>query len=172
MPLEVSRRADRSVLDEEWIVGFLLAARFGYLATVRESRPFVVPNIFVFDLERTSIYLHSARRGTTRSNIESNERVAFAVGEIGRVVPAGAAIDFGVEYASVVVHGLGSIVDDQSEAAEAMHLMMAKYSPDLEPGLNYRPVSAEDLAKTSVYRLFIDSWSGKRSADESLPSFR
>lgn len=156
------RRRDRAVTDDGCIRDFLKRAMFGTLATVRDGQPFVNMNIFVYDETANALYLHTARAGRTRSNIEAEERVCFGVGEMGRLLPAPTAKNFSVEYAGVVVFGRATIVDDDVEAERALQQLLDKYAPHLRPGRDYRAIQPEELAVTSVYRIDIDEWSGKR----------
>jgi nitroimidazol reductase NimA-like FMN-containing flavoprotein (pyridoxamine 5'-phosphate oxidase superfamily) len=156
------RRHDRAVTDEGWIRDLLKRAPYGTLATVRDGQPFVNMNIFVYDEVANVLYLHTARAGQTRSNVEAEERVCFGVSEMGRLLPAPTAMHFSVEYAGVVVFGRAQVVDDEAEAGRALQQLLDKYAPHLRPGRDYRPVQPEELGVTSVYRIEIDEWSGKQ----------
>lgn len=155
------RRNDRSA-DEEWIREFLHGAAVGVLATVHDGQPFVNSNIFVYDEERHAIYLHTARTGRTRDNVEADEKTAFTVYETGRLLPADEALEFSIEYGGVVVFGAASVVDDPAEAERGLQLLLDKYAPHLRPGRDYRPITAGELKRTCVFRLDIEAWSGKR----------
>jgi nitroimidazol reductase NimA-like FMN-containing flavoprotein (pyridoxamine 5'-phosphate oxidase superfamily) len=150
------------VTDEAWIRDLLRRAPFGTLATVRHGQPFVNMNIFVYDEAAHALYLHTARAGQTRSNVEADDRVCFGVSEMGRLLPAPTAMHFSVEYAGVVVFGRARIVEDEVEAERALQQLLNKYAPHLRPGRDYRPIQPEELAVTSVYRIDIDEWSGKQ----------
>jgi nitroimidazol reductase NimA-like FMN-containing flavoprotein (pyridoxamine 5'-phosphate oxidase superfamily) len=156
------RRKDRTVSDEAWIRDLLHRAPFGTLATVRDGQPFVNMNIFVYDQPAHALYLHTARAGRTRANVEADERVCFGVGEMGRLLPASTAMHFSVEYAGVVVFGRARIIDDEAEATRALQQLLDKYAPHLRPGRDYRPIQPEELAVTAVYRIEIEEWSGKQ----------
>jgi nitroimidazol reductase NimA-like FMN-containing flavoprotein (pyridoxamine 5'-phosphate oxidase superfamily) len=156
------RRRDRAVTDEGWIRDLLKRAPFGTLATVQGGQPFVNMNVFVYDEARHALYLHTARAGRTRSNVEGEERVCFGVAEMGRLLPAATALHFSVEYAGAVVFGRAQIVEDEAEAERALQLLLDKYAPHLRPGQDYRPIQPEELAVTSVYRITIEEWSGKQ----------
>ena len=158
------RRRDRAVEDEAWIVALLRRAPMASLATVNEGQPFINSNLFVYDAERHVIYLHTARYGRTRANLEAEERVCLSVSEMGRLLPAEAALEFSVEYAGVVVFGRGTVVADEAEAFHGLQLLLDKYFPHLRPGEHYRESTAEELARTAVYRIAIEEWSGKRKA--------
>jgi nitroimidazol reductase NimA-like FMN-containing flavoprotein (pyridoxamine 5'-phosphate oxidase superfamily) len=156
------RRSDRAVTDEAWIKDFLSGAPFGALATVGEGQPFINMNQFVYDEADHVIYLHTAAEGRTRTNIEGEERVCFSVGEMGRMLPADTAMGFSVEYAGVVVFGRANIIKDPDRARHALQLLLDKYAPHLRPGQDYRPITDEEIQRTGVFCIQIDSWSGKK----------
>ncbi|HBY99357.1 MAG: pyridoxamine 5'-phosphate oxidase family protein [Ardenticatenaceae bacterium] len=158
------RRRDRAVEDEAWIGALLHRAPFGALATTSEHQPFINSNLFAFDEATHAIYLHTARIGRTRTNVEADERACFSVSEMGRLLPADTAREFSVEYASVVIFGRIAIVSDETEATHALQMLLDKYFPHLRPGRDYRPIITEEMARTTVYRLDIDRWSGKQKA--------
>jgi len=156
------RRHDREVTDEAWIRALLHRAAVGTLATVHDGQPFLNTNTFVYDEQAHAIYLHTARTGRTRSNVDEEERVCFGVSEMGRLLPAKTALNFSVEYAGVVVFGWAAVVADEDEARRALQRLLDKYAPHLHPGRDYQPITAEELARTSVYRVHIERWSGKQ----------
>ena len=89
---------------------------------------------------------------------------------MGRLLPAETALEFSVEYASVVVFGTATRLGETEEATDALHLLLRKYAPHLEAGQHYRPVMPEELVRTSVYRICIEEWSGKKKeAPADLP---
>ena len=161
-PINQIRYTPKIVSDESWIKSFLHRADFGALATAYNDQPFINTNLFVYDEDRHCLYLHTAQVGRTRTNVEENPRVCFSVSTIGRLLPADEALEFSVEYAGVTVFGIASIVDDPIEAEYGLQQLLNKYAPHLKPGVDYRPITAEELARTTVYRVNIDAWSGKR----------
>jgi nitroimidazol reductase NimA-like FMN-containing flavoprotein (pyridoxamine 5'-phosphate oxidase superfamily) len=160
-----TRRADRAVEDEAWIVEFLHRAPIGVLATVYEGQPFINSNLFVYDEPTHTIYMHTARVGRTRANVDAEERVCFSIMEMGRLLPADEALEFSVEYSGVVVFGQAHVIDGE-EAKNALQLLLDKYAPHLRPGVHYRPTTIDELKRTAVYRIDIDSWSGKKKQAE------
>jgi nitroimidazol reductase NimA-like FMN-containing flavoprotein (pyridoxamine 5'-phosphate oxidase superfamily) len=156
------RRSDRAVTDDVWMKTLLERAPIGVLATVHDGQPFLNSNIFFYNQIEHAIYLHTARAGRTRSNIEMDARVCFTIYEMGRLLPAKTALEFSVEYASVVVFGTATRLNDPKEATTALHLLLRKYAPHLQAGKDYRPVIPVELARTSIYRICIEEWSGKQ----------
>lgn len=156
------RRRDRGK-DDEWVRAFLKRATHGVLATVDEAgQPFVNANIFVFDEDSHCLYLHTHRTGRTRANVDAREKVAFTVSAMGRLLPAHEALEFSVEYAGVVAFGTARVVSDPQEAEHGLRMLLEKYAPHLEYGVDYRGIADEELARTAVYRIDIEAWSGKQ----------
>lgn len=170
LPINQVRRADRAVTNEDWIRAFLHRAPFGTLATTHHKQPFINSNLFVYDEQAHVIYLHTAKVGRTRSNIEASSPVCFSISEMGRLLPADEALEFSVEYSGVTIFGMATVVDDDTEARHGLQLLLDKYFPHLRPGEHYRPIIPEELTRTSVYRINIESWSGKqKKVDADFP---
>jgi nitroimidazol reductase NimA-like FMN-containing flavoprotein (pyridoxamine 5'-phosphate oxidase superfamily) len=161
------RRSDRARNEDGWIRAFLHRAPAGALATVHEEQPFINSNLFVYDEADERIYLHTANSGRLQSNLRHEEKVCFTAFEMGRLLPADVALEFSVEYSSVIVFGRGSEVADDAEATRALQLLLDKYFPHLQPGVDYRPPVEEELRRTAVYRIAIDSWTGKEKKVEA-----
>lgn len=160
-----TRRSDRA-MEEDWIKEFLTRAPIGYLATVHEGQPFINSNLFVYDEPAHAIYMHTARVGRTQANVNLDEKVCFSISDMGRLLPAPEALEFSVEYSGVVVFGKAQIIDDAEEGKRALQMLLDKYAPHLKPERDYRPSTDEELARTAVYRIQIDQWSGKRKQAE------
>ncbi len=156
------KRKDRAVNDDAWIADFLRRAPYGYLATAHDGQPFINSNLFVFDADARVIYVHTARASRTRANIEQNPRVCFSVSEMGRLLPADTALEMSVEYAGVVAFGRACVVEDETEATRALRLLLEKYFAHLTYGKDYRAITPDELARTAVYRVDVEEWSGKR----------
>ena len=168
------RRADRAMTDDAWIRAFLHRAPMGVLATVQEGQPFLNSNLFVYDEEAHVLYMHTARTGRTRENVTASPRVCFTATEMGRLLPADVALEFSVEYAGVEIFGTAAVVEDPEEAAHGLQLLLDKYFPHLRPGEDYRAIIPEELKRTTVYRIQIEAWSGKRKqvAEDFPGAFR
>ena len=154
------RRKERAK-DDAWIRAFLLDGEIGVMATSQGDQPFLVTRNYAFDETRHAIYIHGAQKGRTFENLLANPKVCFSVSEMGRLIPDTTALEFGVEYAGVVVFGKVVLVDDEAEAIHGLRILLEKYFPHLEYGADYEPVTTEALKVTAVIRIDIESWSGK-----------
>jgi nitroimidazol reductase NimA-like FMN-containing flavoprotein (pyridoxamine 5'-phosphate oxidase superfamily) len=161
-PYHHVRRSDRAVDDENWIRSFLSRAAVGVLATAVDGQPFINSNLFVYDESREAIYIHTAKVGRTRANLEASAPICFSVSAMGRLLPADEALEFSVEYAGVAVFGQGIVVQEEAEKEYGLQRLLDKYCPHLKPGKDYREIIPDELERTSVFRIEIESWSGKR----------
>ena len=72
------------------------------------------------------------------------------------------ALDFGVEYRSVIIFGKARRVELE-EASYALRLLMEKYAPHLEFGVDYSAFKPQCPNAAAVYRVDIERWSGKKN---------
>lgn len=161
---------DRANYDREWIVAFLRQAGMITLATVQDGQPFLSTLLFVYDEDRHAIYLHTARRGRVWENAKPGARVCLSAASMGRLLPADTALNFSVEYRSVVVFGAIQPVEATQEAETALQMLLDKYFSHLRPGDDYRPITPGELSATAVYRVDVEEWSGKqKKVDGDFP---
>jgi nitroimidazol reductase NimA-like FMN-containing flavoprotein (pyridoxamine 5'-phosphate oxidase superfamily) len=157
--------------DEKWIRAFLHEARVAHIASARDGQPFLTPSTFWFDEEHHQIVFHSNLAGRIRSNIDDNPKVCLEVSELGKMLPSNVALEFSLQYRSVVVFGSAHLVSDPPEARRVLYALIKKYFPLMTPGREFRQITDKELRATSVYAIQIEEWSGKENwkdrADQS-----
>ena len=157
--------------DDEWIRSFLHKTRIGHIASSVEGQPFINPTTFWFDEANHQIVFHSNVAGRIRSNIESNPKVSLEASELGRLLPANVALEFSLQFRSVIVFGTARLVTDPAEARRLLYGLIGKYFPTMTAGREYREITDKELRSTSIYAIQIESWSGKENwaerADQS-----
>jgi nitroimidazol reductase NimA-like FMN-containing flavoprotein (pyridoxamine 5'-phosphate oxidase superfamily) len=157
--------------DHDWIRAFLKEAKVGHIATSIEGQPFLNPTTFWFDEEHHQIVFHSNVAGRIRSNIENNPKVCLEASELGRLLPSNVALEFSLQFRSVVVFGAARLVTDSAEARPLLYGLIGKYFPRMAAGKEYREITEKELRATSIYAITIESWSGKENwaerADQS-----
>ncbi len=173
-PYTAIRRNDRAVDDAAWIAAFLRRAPMAQLATVHDGQPFIHSNLFAYDEAAHAVYMHTAPVGRTRSNVEADERACLSVSEMGRLLPSHEALTMSVEYDGVAIFGRARVLSNDAERGHGLRLILGKYFPHLAYGADYRAITPDELARTTVYRIDIDSWSGKckRVDDDFAGAFR
>jgi uncharacterized protein len=157
--------------DDEWIRAFLRQAKVGHIASARDGQPFLNPTTFWFDEAKHQIIFHSNVTGRIRSNIESNPKVAFETSELGKMLPANVALEFSLQFRSVIVFGEARLITNAEEARRVMYGLIHKYFPKMTAGKEFREITEKELKRTSIYAIQIEQWSGKENwkdrADQS-----
>lgn len=157
--------------EDDWIRAFLREAKVGHVASSSNDQPFLNPSTFWFDETEHRIIFHSNIAGRVRANIERNPKVCLEASELGKLLPSNIALEFSLQYRSVVVFGTARILENPEDKRAALYGLIGKYFPGMEAGKEYRPITDKELKRTSVYAIEIESWSGKENwkdrADQS-----
>jgi nitroimidazol reductase NimA-like FMN-containing flavoprotein (pyridoxamine 5'-phosphate oxidase superfamily) len=148
---------------DDWIQSLLGSAHVAHIAHASGGQPFVTPNTFWYDKANNRVIFHANVAGRLRSNLEANPKVCLEVSESGRLLPSNAALEFSMQYRSVLVYGTVCILEDAEEKRAALYGLIGKYFPGMQPGREFRPITDKELARTSVYALRIEFWSGKEN---------
>ena len=161
---ETIRYQGKAVEDSEWILGFLADRETGVLGLVDDDMPHLVTQLFVYDPQASAIFLHGARAGRAHDLVERADqpRAAFTTSEMGRYVPADEPVNFTVEYSSVVAYGTIGFLTDREAKRRVLEQFMGKFAPHLTAGEEYERIAEESIERTAVYRLDVESWTGKK----------
>lgn len=169
-PISFQRRPHLT-RDDGWIRAFLKIARVGHIASSHDDQPFLNPTMFWHDEENHQIIFHSNVAGRVRSNIEINPKVCLEVSELGKFLPSNVALEFSLQFRSVIVFGTARLVIDPIEARRLLYGLIGKYFPTMQTGKEFREITDKELRSTSIYAIQIEEWSGKENwadrADQS-----
>ena len=165
-PPTAGQRLPEYTRDDEWMRVFLRAAQVGHVATQWDDQPFVTPTMFWYDEANERIIFHSNLAGRIRANLEHNPKVCIEASEMGRLLPSNVALEFSVQYRSVMVFGMVRILESDEAKRAALTGLLEKYFPKMQAGREYRPITEKELKRTSVYELKIELWSGKENWNE------
>lgn len=152
--------------DDAWVRAFLKSAQVGHIATSVDGQSFLNPTTFWLDEENHQIVFHSNIAGRVRSNIEANPKVSMEASELGKMLPSNVALEFSLQYRSVVVFGTARVVTNPDEARRLLYGLIGKYFPAMSAGKEYREITDKELRATSVYAIQIEAWSGKENWEE------
>ena len=150
---------------DDWIRAYLHEAKICRIATSWDDQPFVMANTFWFEEDNHRIIFHTNLAGRMRANIERNPKVCLEVSELGKLLPSNVALEFSLQYRSVMVFGTVRVLGEPAEQRGALYGLIGKYF-NMIPGTEYRPITEDELRQTSVYALDIESWSGKENWQE------
>jgi nitroimidazol reductase NimA-like FMN-containing flavoprotein (pyridoxamine 5'-phosphate oxidase superfamily) len=161
-----NQRRPEYARDGDWIREFLRSAQIAHIASVWDDQPFITPSTFFYDEPDHRLIFHSNVSGRVRANLERSPRVCVEVSEMGKTLPSNVALEFSLQFRSVVIFGLARVLTDPEEQRSAMHRLIAKYFGQMQLGADYRPATDKELRRTSVYEIKIESWSGKENWPE------
>src|SRR5215510_4590851 len=150
------QRRPQHARDDDWIRVFLQEARIGHIASSSDGQPFINPTMFWLDEENHQIVFHSNVAGRIRSNIESNPKVSLEASELGKFLPSNVALEFSLQFRSVVIYGTARVVTDPDEARRLMYGLISKYFPKMTAGQEFREITDKELRATSIYVIQID----------------
>ncbi|WP_407568865.1 pyridoxamine 5'-phosphate oxidase family protein [Deinococcus altitudinis] len=164
----ISRRPGNRRSDD-WNAALLSRLQVCRVATRWNEWAFINPTTFVYRPATHDIVFHSNLAGRMRANAErageQAEQVCFEASEFGRLLPSNDPLELSMQYRSVIAFGPVSLLEGD-EARRALEDLSVKMFPHLRPGVETRPISADDLARTSVYSLKVSEWSGKENWQE------
>lgn len=164
-PARQRRPANRR--DDAWITALLKRGEIAHIATRWDEQLFQTPTSFWYDADNHTVIFHSNIAGRVRANIERHPGVCLEVSEYGRFLASNDPLEASVQYRSVVVFGTARVLVDPEARRRALAGLLGKYFPQLELGREIMPIGDAALARTSVYAVAIDSWSGKENWAET-----
>jgi len=165
-PPTAGQRLPEYTRDDAWIRAFLREAQVAHIATQWDDQPFVTPTTFWYDEPNQRIIFHSNLAGRVRANAEHSPKVCLEASEMGKLLPSNIALEFSLQYRSVLVFGAVHILETDAEKRAALTGLLEKYFPAMQAGREYRPITGQELKRTSVYEIKIESWSGKENWNE------
>ena len=153
------RRHDKEIGSREEIDAIIRAADVCRLGFAVDNEPYVVPISFGYD--GGALYIHTAGRGRKIDCIEKNNRVCFELeANVEIRTDNDDACKWTFEFESVIGYGTVSELTNINEKTHGLNEIMKHYS-----GREWE-IAAQDTATTRVWRIDIDSVTGKRSREK------
>lgn len=152
----IRRHADRAVDDWDEICHILDEGMVCHASYVIDSRPVVIPTLYVRDGDR--MLLHGSNSMGLARAVRAGSPLSVAVTHIDGVVVARSSFNSSANYRSVVVHGIGRLLEGD-EKSEALDIVVDRLIPGRLSDV--RPSTAAETAQTSVIELALDEVSAK-----------
>lgn len=153
------RRKERAMKTAREMEQLLECMPVGRLAVTTAEGPYIVAVNYLFF--EGSIYFHSGLAGRKIEALQADPRVCFMVDEIGPQVLWERGCGVSQVYRSVVCFGKAEFVDEPVEKKRILEHMIQKYVP---ARYAFPAMDAQNIAKTAVIRIAIESMSGKENA--------
>ena len=153
------RRRDKEITNREEIDEIIRSALVCRIAFADRDEPYMVPVSFGYD--GRALYIHTAKTGRKINFIELNNRVCFELeGNISLQTDDGDACNWTFAFESVIGYGTITELETAEDRTHGLNQIMLHYSGrewDIEPSAT---------ATTRVWRIGIESVTGKRSAEK------
>jgi len=163
------RRKDRIVKTKREMESLLERMSVGRLAVTTVDGPYIVALNYIF-LEG-SIYFHSGVAGRKIEALRADSRVCFLVDDVGPQILHEQGCGISQIYESVMCFGKAEFVEGPAEKRRILERMVHKFVP---PSYPISPMDDQNIEKTLVVKILIESMSGKRnelsSSHTVLPS--
>jgi nitroimidazol reductase NimA-like FMN-containing flavoprotein (pyridoxamine 5'-phosphate oxidase superfamily) len=148
------RRKEKEIRDVALVESIIKQSQVCRLAMVDGDTPYVIPMSFGYD--GVNLYFHSALEGRKIEILQKNSRVCFEFDHITKVVKNKDACEWGMAFKSVVGEGNASFVEDITQKAHGLGVIMAQYSKRVFE------FPKESMEKTAVIKVAITRMTGKQ----------
>jgi nitroimidazol reductase NimA-like FMN-containing flavoprotein (pyridoxamine 5'-phosphate oxidase superfamily) len=156
------RRRDKEITSRPEIDALIHSALVCRIALARDDEPYVVPVSFGYDGE--ALFIHTAKTGRKIDFFEANSRVCFEVeNDVSLKTDDSDACKWTFEFESVIGYGTITELETTDDRARGLNQIMLHYS-----GREWE-IDEAATAATRVWRIDIDSVTGKRSAEKPVP---
>lgn len=162
------RKSEREVVSFEEKAEILMRCKSMTLALQEEDGPYLVPLNFGAEKqgENLVLYFHCAVEGKKLALLRRNANVGFCAYTMFRVFNKGVApCGYTTDYESVSGKGTAEIVTDERERMHGLKVLMAHYT---EEKFSDEMFSAKALAITTVVKITVREWTGKRLVRETV----
>jgi nitroimidazol reductase NimA-like FMN-containing flavoprotein (pyridoxamine 5'-phosphate oxidase superfamily) len=131
----------------------------GRLAVTTVDGPYIIALNYI-SLEG-SIYFHSGQAGRKIEALRADPRVCFLVDDVGPQILHEQGCGISQIYESVMCFGKAEIVEGMVEKRRILERMVRKFVPTYYP---FSPLKDQNIEKTLVVKIIIESMSGKKNA--------
>jgi nitroimidazol reductase NimA-like FMN-containing flavoprotein (pyridoxamine 5'-phosphate oxidase superfamily) len=156
---KIRQLREKAAYDKATVHSILDAALVAHVGFVESGRPIVVP--MLYGREKSTIYLHGARKARVIRLLERNDRACLNVTLVDGLVFARSAFNSSMNYRSVTVFGKPGLVTDRDEKRHALRVISERTMPGRWDEL--REPLLREIEMTGVIALDIESASAKVS---------
>lgn len=153
----VVREPQRAVYDREAVNRILDEAFLCHIGFIVDGQPFVIPTSYGRDGD--VLYIHGSAASRMLRNLSEGIPVCITVTLLDGLVIARSVFNHSMNYRSVVILGVASLVDDPQEKIAALRTLTEHILPQRWD--DSRLPSERELKATSVLRIPIQEFSAK-----------
>lgn len=153
----LKRIPERGSHDWETIAGILDEAIYCHIGFEAKGQPYAIPTNYGRD--GRTLYIHGSAASRMLRSLSGGIRMCFTATLIDGLILARSAFHNSVNYRSVMVLGMATLVADEAEKVRALelitdHVVAGRWAES-------RPPTRQELKGTSVLRLEVEEASAK-----------
>jgi nitroimidazol reductase NimA-like FMN-containing flavoprotein (pyridoxamine 5'-phosphate oxidase superfamily) len=154
---QVRRLPKRGEYQKDAIYKIIDQALICHVGFVQEGQPFVIPTIHA--RAGDTIYLHGSGQSRMLKHIQEGNPLCIEITLLDGIVFARSVFHSSLNYRSVVLFGIGRLVDSDDEKLRALETMIKHVAPGRWE--QARKPNRSELAQTTVVAIQIESGSAK-----------
>jgi hypothetical protein len=153
------RRTDKAITEPALIAHIIAQAQVCRLGLAKDNMPYVLPVSFGYDGK--ALYFHTAKEGRKIDFMTANDRVCVEFEHDVQLIQNDTnPCTWSFSFRSVIGYGTVRELTDLADKRDGLNCMMRHYS-----GREW-PFDAEDLEGIRVWRIAVESLTGKQSKDK------
>ncbi|MFO7765183.1 MAG: pyridoxamine 5'-phosphate oxidase family protein [Pelovirga sp.] len=149
------RRHEKEISAPGELEQVLWHGQICHLAIPDDPLPYLLP--LNYGYQEGALYFHSAPQGHKIELLQQQLRARFCITIDMGIIEAEQACNWGARFTSIMGSGRIEFIDAPEKKRSALQILMAQYS---DQAFSFHP---EQVAATRVFRLVIESMSGKQS---------
>ena len=156
--VKITRYSERASYDRNELISILNRNFLCHVSFMDDNEPYVIPMLYVNDND--TIYIHGSPESRLIRVIGSGSPVVIAVTEIHGIVLSSNLCSNSINYASAIVYGRGSFVDDPGEKLHAFKLIINRLVPGRLEDTDLP--TTDELNSVAMVRVKIEDFSIKK----------
>lgn len=153
----VKRLHERGHYDHATVHALLDSAALAHVAYVIDGQPYCTPTLYW--REGTTLYWHGSSASRMLRNLSEGEPACLTVAQLDSLVLARSGFHHSVDYRAVMAFGHARLIEDPTEKARALTMMVDRFYPHRTASL--RPTTTQELKATAVVMMEIEKASAK-----------
>ncbi|GHU77540.1 pyridoxamine 5'-phosphate oxidase [Spirochaetia bacterium] len=155
------RRQDREITDIDEKIKIIDKCKVCRIGICDGDQPYIVPLNFGYTFENASLtlYFHGALEGRKIDLLRKNNRVCFELDCGHELLEGKEAAEYSYAFESIIGFGKMFFLETAEDKTAGLRILMKH-----QTGKDFDQFSGQTLAVTAVYKMAVDSFTGKRRA--------
>ncbi|GHV69012.1 pyridoxamine 5'-phosphate oxidase [Spirochaetia bacterium] len=155
------RRHDREITNIDEKINIIDKCKVCRIALCDGEEPYIVPLNFGYTFENNSLtlYFHGALEGRKIDLLKKNNKACFEVDCGHELIEGKEASEYSYAFESIIGFGKIVFLETDEEKTRGLRILMKH-----QTGKDFEQFSEQALAVTAVYKMEVDSFTGKRKA--------